>query len=135
MQSARSNLSATRSVDVVLPEQVDHGGVLHGASALQMMSRAAYACAAQHAVSPVIMAKADNIEFVRAVPAGSTVEVLARIVFQGHSSMTVIVKIIDGKRDPDACISGRFMMVAVDDAGLPVPISSEDTQFSKEARP
>lgn len=135
MQSAAFNHSTTSSVDMVLPEQVSHCGTLHGTGALQMMAKAAYGCAARHARTAVIMAKADNIEFVRPVQAGATVEVLARIVFQGHSSMTVIVEILDGKRDPDACISGRFMMVAVDDAGLPVPIRSNETSLAKEARP
>lgn len=120
--------------EIALPEQADHCGALHGARALQVMGEAALACAARHAGGPVVMAKADAIEFARPVAAGAHVEVRARIVFQGRSSMTVTVEIAPASAAAPA-ITGRFMMVAVDDSGRPVPIPVSDQRTAKELHP
>lgn len=126
MTDVASDLGQTRFLEVVLPEQANHYGTLYGANALQLMGKAAFVCATRHARCPVVMAKADSIEFLRPVRLGSVIELRARIAFQGQSSMTVLVDILpeqSGARETSPAISGRFMMVAVDDNGIPVPIS------------
>ena len=127
-----SERSEARFLEVVSPERANSFGTLDGAAALFTMAQTALQCATHHARCPVAMAKADSIEFVRAILAGSTIDVRARVVFQGLSSMTVIVEIAPhnpGAQDETAYISGRFMIVAVDASGIPVRIP--DT----EARP
>lgn len=124
--------------EVVLPKREDHGGALNGADALHMMGEAAFACASRHARCPVAMAKADGIAFFRPVPPSSTVEVRAHVAFQGRSSMTVIVEIVPERPAGEAvapAITGRFMMVAVDGEGRPVPISVSDQNHTEESRP
>lgn len=119
--------SEARLLEVVLPEEADRCGTLNGANALYTMSKAAYLCASRHARCAVVMAKADSIDFVRPIHIGCSVDVRARVVFQGRSSMTVIVEMAPdspGVREEAAYISGRFMMVAVDADGIPVPIPS-----------
>ena len=134
MQPITSGQGQASFREIALPEQADHRGALHGARALQMMGRAALACAARHAGGPVVMAKADAIEFARPVPAGARVDVRARIVFQGRSSMTVTVEIAPAPTAAPA-ITGRFMMVAVDGDGRPVPIPVPDQRSAEELRP
>lgn len=124
--------------EVVLPKREDHGGAPHGADALHMMGEAAFACASRYARCVVVMVKADGIEFSRSVPSGSAVEVRAHVAFQGRSSMTVIVEIVPERPAGEAvapAITGRFMMVAVDGEGRPVPISVSDQHHAEESRP
>ena len=93
-----------------------------------MMGKVAFVCATRHARCPVMMAKADGIEFLRPIPLGSIVEIRAHVAFQGRSSMTVVVGIVPEDstgKDVAPAITGRFMMVAVDDAGRPVPVSDQ----------
>lgn len=124
--------------EVVLPGQANHDDALHGADALHVMGKAAFACAARHARCPVVMAKADGIESSRPVPPGSNVEVRAHVAFQGRSSMTVIVEIVPERPAGEVAapaITGRFMMLAVDGEGRPVPISVSDQNHAEEFRP
>ena len=121
-------------LEIILPEQAN--GTVHGANALTMMGKAAFVCATRHARCAVVMAKADSIEFARPIPQGSIIDIRSRIVFQGRSSMTVIVEIVadDPRGQVAPAISGRFMMVAVDDAGLPIPIRHSDQNRAEEIR-
>lgn len=101
------------------------------------MAEAALRCARRHAGCSVVMAKAGGIEFARPVPAGSAVDIRAEIAFQGRSSMTVLVGITprDGASRAGPSISGRFMLVAVDGEGRPVPIPASDQRTAEEVRP
>lgn len=115
-----------------------HHGGLHGADALHMMGKAAFACAAGHARCAVVMAKADGIEFSRPIPLGSVIEIRAHVAFQGRSSMTVIVEIVPERSVGEAArpaITGRFMMVAVDGEGRPIPIPVSGQRTKEELHP
>ncbi len=125
MPAITSHQAEARFLDVVLPEQASHCGTLHGADALHLMGKSAFACAARHARCAVVMAKADSIELIRPIRIGTTIDIRARVVFQGRSSMTVAVEIAPdspGAQGSAPCITGRFLMVAVDGAGAPIPI-------------
>jgi acyl-CoA hydrolase len=136
MQPIIEEPHAATFLEIVLPEQTNHYGRLYGANALQMMGKAAFVCATRHARCAVVMAKADSIEFARPILLGSIIDIRARIVFRGRSSMTVVVEIVpDGPSGRVApAISGRFMMVAVDDAGSPIPIAHSDPNHAEEIR-
>ncbi len=137
-QPTTSGQGLANFLEVVLPEQANHYGTLYGPCALHMMGKAAFVCATRHAGRPVVMAKADSIEFLRPIRIGSIIEVRARIVFQGKSSMTVGVEIAPENPaggDAAPAITGRFMMVAVDGDGRPVPISVSDQCTAEELRP
>jgi len=138
MRAITSDLGPTRLLEIVLPEQASHHGTLHGVNALQIMGKAAFACATRHARCPVVMAKADCIEFRRAIRIGAVIDVNAQVVFQGRSSMTVTVEIAPDPaeaREDTPAITGRFMMVAVDRDGVPVPIPLSDTRLAEESCP
>jgi acyl-CoA hydrolase len=136
------NLQATpqsaeaRFLEVVLPEQANHYGTLYGANALQIMGKAAFVSATRHARCSVVMAKADSIEFRKPISIGAIIDVRATVVVQGKTSMTVLVEVVaenstGGTRTPS--ISGRFVMVAIDRDGVPVPLPVSD-QFRSEDR-
>lgn len=116
----------TRFVEMIFPEQANHYGTLFGGTALSLMGKAAFVAASRRARCPVVMATSDKIEFHMPVPVGALVEIAAKVVRVGRSSMTVEVDVIaetlaSGARK--SAMRGRFEMVAVDDAGRPVPVA------------
>lgn len=133
MQPITSGQGQSSLREAALPQPAGDRGTLHGAQALRMMGEVAVARAARHAGGPVRMAKADAVEFVRPVPDGACAEVRAHIVFQGRSSMTVIVEIAPGPGAAPA-ITGRFMMVAVGGDGRPVPLPAPNQHAREELR-
>ncbi|MHB2266071.1 acyl-CoA thioesterase [Aliihoeflea sp. PC F10.4] len=137
-QPITSRQGKANFLEVVLPEQANHYGTLYGANALHLMGKAAYVCATRHAHCAVVMAKADNIDFIRPIAVGSIIEMRARVVFQGRSSMTVDVDIVPEQHDAATAgpaVSGRFMMVAVDGDGIPIPIPAPESDQAEESHP
>ncbi len=119
--------SDARFSELVLPALTNHYGTLYGANALHLMGKTAFLCASRHAGCDVVMAKADGIEFHRPVRLGEIIDISARIVFRGRSSMTVLVNAFtedNGEKTP--AVSGHFMMVAVDGGGRPTPLPTSD---------
>lgn len=83
------------------------------------MSNAAVQCADNYAGSRTVMAKADSFEFEQPLPIDRDVRIDAKVVFKGWASMTVIVEMTPDMADCPPSVSGRFMMVAVDDNRRP----------------
>lgn len=122
----------TRFTEIVLLEHAQDDA-LYGPNVLRMMGKAAFVCASRHARCAVVLAKADSIEFRRLVRPGEIVDVRARLAFRGHSSMTVLVDVAPADAGGDAsAVSGRFMMVAVDRDGVPMPIPPLADQSPQE---
>lgn len=116
-------MQETRFLEVVFPDRANHYGPLFGGNALCLMGKAAFIAATRHARCKVVMATSDKIEFHEPVAVGELIELVARIVRDGVTSMTVFVEVIrenpvSGVRRSAA--QGRFEMVAVDDDGRPV---------------
>ncbi|MBX9864032.1 MAG: acyl-CoA thioesterase [Hyphomicrobium sp.] len=119
--------SETRLVEIVFPEQANHYGTLFGGTALNLMSKAAAIAAARRAGCSVVMASSDKVDFHSPVMVGQVVELCARVVRVGRSSMTVKVDVLAetlGKSERKLTMRGSFEMVAVDADGRPTPIAS-----------
>ncbi|WP_421934357.1 acyl-CoA thioesterase [Phenylobacterium sp.] len=124
----------TRFVEMVFPEQANHYGTLFGGTALSLMGKAAFVAASRRARCAVVMATSDKVEFHHPVAVGQLVEIAAYVSRVGRSSMTVEVGVtaetlVSGERR--LAMHGRFEMVAVDQAGLPIPIP--ENSVPKEA--
>jgi acyl-CoA hydrolase len=122
-----SDLSETRFVEIVFPEQANHYGTLFGGTALNLMSKAAAIAAARRAGGSVVMASSDKVSFHMPVLVGQLVELCARVSRVGRTSMTVKVDVIAetlGQPDRKLAMQGSFEMVAVDAEGRPTPISA-----------
>lgn len=112
-----------RFLEMVFPEQSNHYGTLFGGTALALMGKAAFVAASRHSRCPVVMAATQDIDFRRPVQLGQVVEIDARVVRSGRSSMSVEVEVtaetlLTGERQ--LAMRGRFEMVAVDTQGRPV---------------
>lgn len=125
--SARSlpQSSETRVTHVVFPGDTNHHGTLFGGEALSMMDSAAFICATRHCRRKVVTRHLDAMEFSRPIPQGTLVELVARVVRTGRSSMTVLVELfiedMYSERRELGC-TGTFTLVALGDDGQPTPV-------------
>ena len=107
------------------PGDVNFGGKVHGGAVMKWIDLAAYACAAGWSGKYCITAYAGGIRFVRPIQVGNLVEVNARVIYTGSTSIHIglDVQASDPKelkyRLTTHCV---VIMVAVDEAGKPTPI-------------
>lgn len=115
----------TRVTHVVFPGDTNHHGTLFGGEALSMMDSAAFICATRHCRRKVVTRHLDAMEFSRPIPQGTLVELVARVVRTGRSSMTVLVELfiedMYSERRELGC-TGTFTLVALGDDGQPTPV-------------
>ena len=115
-------LEEIRTVHVVLPEHTNHYGTLFAGEALKMMSAAAYAAATRCVRKNVVMAAVDSTVFKDVVNMGDIIEIIARVVHMGDTSLHVTVDVNAEDRlegEPRTCVQARFIMVSVNDKGRP----------------
>jgi acyl-CoA hydrolase len=111
--------------EIVFPDHANHLGTLFGGQALAWMDKAAFIAATRHARRTVVTARSEQVDFHVPVRLGQLVELVARVVDSGRSSMQVEVELHteDAQADTrELCTRGRFVMVALDDRGQPLPL-------------
>ena len=102
------------------PQDVNFGGKVHGGAVMKWIDLAAYACAAGWSGLYCVTAYAGGIRFVAPIHVGNLVEVAAKVIYTGNSSMHIALKVTacDPKslkrRLTTHCI---VIMVAVDQKG------------------
>jgi acyl-CoA hydrolase len=116
-------------------QDVNFGGKVHGGAVMKWIDLAAYACAAGWSGRYCVTAYAGGIRFIAPIHVGSLVEVDAKVIYTGKSSMHIALEV--NACDPKSlnrrlttnCI---VIMVAVDQNGhsehVPqwIPESEED---------
>ncbi|MCL9773808.1 acyl-CoA thioesterase [Vibrio methylphosphonaticus] len=124
------------------PGDVNFGGKVHGGAVMKWIDLAAYACSAAWSGKYCITAYAGGIRFVAPIHVGNLVEVTARVIYTGTSSMHIAIDVqaSDPKelenRLTTHCI---VIMVAVDEQGKPttvrewVPETQEDIELRDSA--
>lgn len=115
----------THLVEIVFPGHTNHHGTLFGGEALARLGKAAMVAATRYARLPVVMAASERIDFHAPVLEGEIVDLAARVVAVGNTSMTVDVlmygeDLLSGRRR--LCTRGRFALVAVGYDGRPTPV-------------
>lgn len=111
--------------EVVFPEATNHYGTLFGGRVLDLMDRAAFLAATRFTRQTVVTVATERIEFHVPIKHGQIIELVAKVVFAGRTSVTVRVDLyaedaLEGSRAQAS--SGYFHLVAVDAAGRPVPV-------------
>ena len=110
----------------MFPDHTNHLGTLFGGRALAWMDKAAFIAATRHAKrTTVVTARSEQVDFHVPVRQGQLVELVARVVDVGRSSMRVEVEL--NTEDPQAatrhlCTRGHFTMIALDSSGRPAPV-------------
>lgn len=116
--------------EFILPEHANHYGTLFGGNALGLLAKAAFTTAFRQVGGAVVMAAVKQVDFTAPVAVGSLLDLTARVVGYGQSSLTVEVL---GEVAGSRVLSGRFVMVAVDDAGRPRAIKETQRKTHENA--
>ncbi len=125
------------------PTDVNFGGKVHGGAVMKWIDQAGYACAAGWSGQYCVTAYVSGIGFYRPVPIGNMVEVRAKLIYTGRTSMHIAVDVSAG--DPKEGLYAQtthciIVFVAVDDQGRPVeverwePESEEDVALEQYAK-
>ncbi|RDL44763.1 acyl-CoA thioesterase [Marinomonas piezotolerans] len=125
----REDLSETRVSKMVFPSTTNHYDTLFGGEALKWMDEVAYIAATRFARRPVVTISTGQVDFSRPIPSGIIVELVARVVHVGRTSLKVevtiyIEELFSDKREK--AISGHFNFVAIDEDKKPTPIFPEE---------
>ena len=124
---------------VMMPNQTNPSGNVHGGEIMKLMDSTAYAAARKYARSNVVTARVDELEFHLPIMIGDLVTCSADIVFVGKSSMEIAVNVevedLDQECKPQRALSAYFTMVALDRNSRPkcVPPLTLDTDEAKLA--
>ncbi len=115
----------TRFVEVVMPEMLNHQGALFGGEALAMMDTAGFVAATRHSRCVTVTASVADVRYLAPVSQGQILEVVARVVATGRTSMSVLVSMVaedllSGGRTLAG--TGRFTFVALGTDGAPTPV-------------
>ena len=74
------------------PTDVNFGGKVHGGAVMKWIDQAGYACAVGWSGQYCVTVYVDGIRFHRPVPIGNMVEVSAKLIYTGKTSMHVAVE-------------------------------------------
>ncbi len=126
-------IAELRLWEMVFPDHTNHLGSLFGGQALAWMDKASFLVASRYARRTVVTASSERIDFHAPVRQGQAVELIARLLGIGRSSMQVEVELQaedlhTGERV--LCTRGRFTMIALDDGGRPIAIPTRDNRQS-----
>lgn len=109
------------------PEHRNMYGKVHGGSMMKWMDEAAGACAAGWSGLPCVTVSVSGISFHKPVSVGHIVELRARLIHTGRTSMHIAVRVLS--RDPrhgtyEQTTSCLMVFVAIDADGRPTPVPS-----------
>jgi acyl-CoA hydrolase len=121
--------SAVEMAQVMLPEQANPAGFVHGGELMKFMDNAAGVVATRHTGTNIVTANVENIQFLNPVRIGDLLIARGKLTFASHSSMEVVIEVeaerifSEHTRNRILVLSALFIMVAVDSEGkaLPVP--------------
>ena len=119
------SITECRLIEMVFPQQTNHYGTLFGGEALALMDKAAFVVASRFARRTVVTASSERCDFHVPVRQGQLIELIARIIDTGRTSMIVAVELwaedlLTGRRELGT--RGRFILVALDASGEPTEI-------------
>lgn len=117
--------SETHIFKAVFPSTTNHYDTLFGGTAMQLMDEVAFITATRFSRQRMVTVSSDRIDFKKAIPAGTIIELVGKISYLGNTSLKVRVDIFieqmyeDGR---ERAVSGDFTFVAIDENKVPVKI-------------
>lgn len=119
------------------PADVNFGGKVHGGAVMKWIDQAGYTCAVNWSSQYCVTVYVGGIRFINPIHIGEIVEVQARIIYTGRSSMHIAVdiKAINPKTKVETktthCV---IVFAAVDDNGKTVPVPAWTPQTEEEKK-
>jgi uncharacterized protein (TIGR00369 family) len=117
--------SETRVFKAVFPNTTNHYDTLFGGTAMMMMDEVAFIAATRFSRQIMVTVSSDRIDFTKPIPAGTFVELVARVIHVGNTSMKVRVDIFTEQMYSDErekAVTGEFSFVAIDENKKPVRV-------------
>ena len=117
--------SITRIFKAVLPNTTNHYNTLFGGTALQMMDEVAFICATRFSRKRMVTVTSDQVHFKQAIPAGTLIELVAKVIYVGNTSIKVQVDIYLEEMYQESrqkAITGLFTFVAIDENRKPIQV-------------
>ena len=117
------------------PTDVNFGGKVHGGAVMKWIDQAGYACAIGWSGQYCVTVYVGGIRFHRPVLIGNMVEVSAKLIHTGKTSMHVAVEVSAG--DPKGGLYTKttqciIVFVAVDDEGTPVEVERWEPESEQD---
>ncbi|HAW91325.1 MULTISPECIES: acyl-CoA thioesterase [unclassified Arsukibacterium] len=120
--------AVTRVTKTVFPGRTNHHNTLFGGEALAWMDEAAFIAATRFCRKPLVTVCSDRVDFKESIPAGTIIELVARVEHVGRTSIKVHVDIFVENMysdDQHKAISGNFTFVALDSERKPTPVLAD----------
>ncbi|WP_108869841.1 acyl-CoA thioesterase [Aquimarina aquimarini] len=117
--------SETRIFKAVFPNTTNHYETLFGGTALQLMDEVSFICATRFSRKKMVTISTDKIDFEKPIPAGTIIELVAKVTKVGRTSCMVKVDIYKEEmysHDREIAVSGHFKFVAIGNNKKPIPI-------------
>lgn len=107
------------------PGNVNYGGKVHGGAVMKWIDQAAYACAVGWSGEYCVTVYVGGIRFYRPIHIGNLVEVRAKLIHTGRTSMHVSVDVSAGEtrnRQMGKTTHCIIIFVAMNEEGKPIPV-------------
>lgn len=122
------------------PTHVNFGGKVHGGMVMKWLDQAAYACATRWSGLYCVTVSVGTIRFRRPILVGHVVELVARVVHTGTTSMHIFVQVRSGEARAETLLETNHCIisfVALDEHGKPAAVpafvaASSEEQFLEQ---
>lgn len=118
-------LSETRIFKAVFPNTTNHYDTLFGGTAMHLMDEVAFITATRFTRKTCVTVSSDRIDFKKAIPAGTIIELIGSVSKIGNTSLDVRVEIYIEQMYSDIrekAITGNFTLVALDENKKPTKV-------------
>ena len=125
MTPDRVERSTTRIFKAIFPDSTNHYDTMFGGTAMQLMDEVAFIAATRYTRKRVVTVSSDRINFNKPIPAGTIIELIAKVASVGRTSLSVQVEIYIEEMYTDSreqAITGTFTFVAIDERKRPIKI-------------
>jgi acyl-CoA hydrolase len=121
----RINNSETRIFKMVFSNTTNNYGTLFGGNAMQLMDEVAFIAATRFSRKKMVTVSSSQIDFKIPIPENTIIELIARVVRVGKTSLDIHVDIYkeemyENKREQ--AIEGKLTFVAIDEYKRPTSI-------------
>lgn len=115
----------THVFKAIFPNTTNHYDTLFGGTAMQWMDEVAFITATRFSRQRFVTVSSDKIDFKKAIPHGTIVELVGSIQHIGRTSMQVMVEVYVEQMYEELrekAIEGTFTFVAIDEDKNPLAI-------------
>jgi acyl-CoA hydrolase len=137
MEGRPPRLSHTTISEVMMPHMANTLGNVHGGVILGMLDRVGAVSAIRHAQRVCVTVSVDRVDFREPIHLGELVTMYASVNYAHRTSIEIGVRVeaenlLTGtRRHTNSCY---LTFVAIDDAGLPVPVPPVVPETAEEKR-